>query len=71
VARAHAPELAAAPSDYRSNTASGPPPTPGRQQHYLNSLCHSWMNVSITASMGADQLTQAIGAITNHQQADW
>jgi hypothetical protein len=29
------------------------------------------MNVSITASMGADQLTQAIGAITNHQQADW
>ncbi|MEU2676489.1 hypothetical protein ABZ638_06300 [Streptomyces sp. NPDC007107] len=29
------------------------------------------MNVSITASLGADQLTQAVGAITNHQQADW
>ncbi|MEV0007893.1 RNase A-like domain-containing protein [Streptomyces sp. NPDC047973] len=44
---------------------------PFPQQHYLNSLCHSWMNVSITASLGADQLTQAVGAITNHQQADW
>lgn len=44
---------------------------PFPQQHYLNSLCHSWMNVSIVATMGADQLTQAIGAITNHQQADW
>ncbi|MFB6875820.1 hypothetical protein [Streptomyces sp. NPDC056323] len=29
------------------------------------------MNVSITASLGADQLTQAVGAITNHQQAEW
>ncbi|MEW2485308.1 RNase A-like domain-containing protein [Streptomyces sp. NPDC048411] len=44
---------------------------PFPQQHYLNSLCHSWMSVSITASLGADQLTQAVGAITNHQQADW
>ncbi|MEU5214982.1 RNase A-like domain-containing protein [Streptomyces sp. NPDC020807] len=44
---------------------------PYPQQHYLNSLCHSWMNVSICASLGADQLTQAVGAITNHQQADW
>ncbi|MFE4925327.1 RNase A-like domain-containing protein [Streptomyces sp. NPDC056661] len=44
---------------------------PFPQQHYLNSLCHSWMNVSVDASMGADQLTQAVGAITNHQQADW
>ncbi|MFE5995514.1 RNase A-like domain-containing protein [Streptomyces sp. NPDC056454] len=44
---------------------------PYPEQHYLNSLCHSWMNVSITASLGADQLTQAIGAITNHQQAEW
>ncbi|MEU9620721.1 RNase A-like domain-containing protein [Streptomyces sp. NPDC088251] len=44
---------------------------PFPQQHYLNSLCHSWMNVSIVASLGADQLTQAVGAITNHQQADW
>ncbi|WP_328921006.1 hypothetical protein OG911_38190 [Streptomyces sp. NBC_00208] len=44
---------------------------PFPQQHYLNSLCHSWMNVSIVATMGADQLTQAVGAITNHQQADW
>ncbi|MFE2759033.1 RNase A-like domain-containing protein [Streptomyces halstedii] len=44
---------------------------PFPQQHYLNSLCHSWMNVSITASLGADQLTQAVGAITNPQQADW
>ncbi|MEI7032852.1 RNase A-like domain-containing protein [Streptomyces pratensis] len=44
---------------------------PFPQQHYLNSLCHSWMNVSITATLGADQLTQAVGAITNHQQADW
>ncbi|MEV2246512.1 RNase A-like domain-containing protein [Streptomyces sp. NPDC049970] len=44
---------------------------PFPQQHYLNSLCHSWMNVSITASLGADQLTQAVGAITNLQQADW
>ncbi|MFF3359793.1 RNase A-like domain-containing protein [Streptomyces sp. NPDC002917] len=44
---------------------------PFPQQHYLNFLCHSWMNVSVDASMGADQLTQAVGAITNHQQADW
>ncbi|BAU84435.1 hypothetical protein SLA_3527 [Streptomyces laurentii] len=44
---------------------------PFPQQHYLNSLCHSWMNVSITATMVADQLTQAVGTITNHQQADW
>ncbi|WP_406323108.1 RNase A-like domain-containing protein [Streptomyces sp. NBC_01637] len=44
---------------------------PFPQQHYLNSLCHSWMNVSVDASMGADQLTQTVGAITNHQQADW
>ncbi|WP_328725843.1 RNase A-like domain-containing protein [Streptomyces sp. NBC_00259] len=44
---------------------------PFPQQHYLNSLCHSWMNVSITASLGADQLTQAVGTITNHHQADW
>ncbi|MFE9726343.1 RNase A-like domain-containing protein [Streptomyces sp. NPDC005794] len=44
---------------------------PFPQQHYLNSLCHSWMNVSITASLGADQLTQAVGVITNPQQADW
>ncbi|WP_052190231.1 RNase A-like domain-containing protein [Streptomyces sp. NRRL S-1824] len=44
---------------------------PFPQQHYLNSLCHSWMNVSVDASMGADQLTQAVGAITNHQQSDW
>ncbi|MFE0704799.1 RNase A-like domain-containing protein, partial [Streptomyces sp. NPDC058872] len=29
------------------------------------------MNVSITASLGADQLTQAVSAVTNHQQADW
>ncbi|MFJ5227930.1 RNase A-like domain-containing protein [Streptomyces sp. NPDC088400] len=44
---------------------------PFPHQHYLNSLCHSWMNVSITATTGADQLTQAVGAITNHQQAEW
>ncbi|MEU5917523.1 RNase A-like domain-containing protein [Streptomyces sp. NPDC047141] len=44
---------------------------PFPHQHYLNGLCHSWMNVSIVASLGADQLTQAVGAITNHQQADW
>ncbi|MFD7897159.1 RNase A-like domain-containing protein [Streptomyces sp. NPDC059743] len=44
---------------------------PFPQQHYLNSLCHSWMNVSIVVTMGADQLIQAVGAITNHQQADW
>jgi hypothetical protein len=44
---------------------------PFPQQHYLNSLCHSWMDVSMAASAGADQLTQAVGAITNHQQADW
>ncbi|WP_330173205.1 hypothetical protein OG875_06070 [Streptomyces sp. NBC_01498] len=44
---------------------------PFPQQHYLNSLCHSWMNVSITATLGADQLTQAVGAVTNHQQAEW
>ncbi|MET7500522.1 RNase A-like domain-containing protein [Streptomyces microflavus] len=44
---------------------------PYPEQHYLNSLCHSWMNVSIVATLGADQLTQAIGAITNHQQAEW
>ncbi|MCS0635822.1 hypothetical protein NX801_09110 [Streptomyces sp. LP05-1] len=44
---------------------------PYPQQHYLNSLCHSWMDVSLVAATGADQLTQAVGAITNHQQADW
>ncbi|MFC9702340.1 RNase A-like domain-containing protein [Streptomyces sp. NPDC056943] len=44
---------------------------PFPHQQYLNSLCHSWMNVSIVATTGADQLTQAVGAITNHQQADW
>ncbi|UUN28199.1 RNase A-like domain-containing protein [Streptomyces sp. FIT100] len=44
---------------------------PFPQQHYLNSLCHSWMNVSIVATTGADQFTQAVGSITNHQQADW
>ncbi|MEW1696438.1 hypothetical protein [Streptomyces sp. NPDC091278] len=44
---------------------------PFPHQHHLNSLCHSWMNVSISASLGADQLTQAVGTITNHQQADW
>ncbi|MFH9691022.1 RNase A-like domain-containing protein [Streptomyces sp. NPDC017413] len=44
---------------------------PYPEQHYLNSLCHSWMRVSVTASLGADQLTQAVGAITNHQQAEW
>ncbi|MFD8676762.1 RNase A-like domain-containing protein [Streptomyces seoulensis] len=44
---------------------------PFPQQHYLNSLCHSWMNASICASLVADQLTQAVGTITNHQQADW
>lgn len=44
---------------------------PYPEQHYLNSLCHSWMRVSVTASLGADQLTQAVGAVTNHQQAEW
>ncbi|GGR42093.1 RNase A-like domain-containing protein [Streptomyces roseolus] len=44
---------------------------PFPQQHYLNSLCHSWMNVSVAATTIADQLTQAVGTITNHQQADW
>ncbi|MGS2588938.1 RNase A-like domain-containing protein [Streptomyces hebeiensis] len=44
---------------------------PFPQQHYLNSLCHSWMNVSVVATTGADRLTQAVGTITNHQQADW
>jgi hypothetical protein len=44
---------------------------PYPQQHYLNSLCHSWMNVSIAATRGADQLTQIVGAITNPQQAEW
>ncbi|MFJ1549526.1 hypothetical protein [Streptomyces sp. NPDC088246] len=44
---------------------------PFPQQHCLNSLCHSWMNVSIVATMGADQLTQAVGTITNHRQAGW
>ncbi len=29
------------------------------------------MNASVTAALGVDQLTQAVGAITNHQQADW
>ncbi|MER7467389.1 RNase A-like domain-containing protein [Streptomyces sp. NPDC097981] len=44
---------------------------PFPQQHYLDSLCHSWMNISVTGTMVADQLTQAVGTITNHQQADW
>ncbi|MFC8267999.1 RNase A-like domain-containing protein [Streptomyces cinereoruber] len=44
---------------------------PFPQQHYLNSLSHSWTNASITGTMVADQLTQAVGTITNHQQADW
>ncbi|MCP9944280.1 hypothetical protein LUX12_04925 [Streptomyces somaliensis] len=44
---------------------------PYPQQHYLNSLHHSWMNVAIAATTGADQLTQAVGAITNPRQAEW
>ncbi|MEV7671051.1 RNase A-like domain-containing protein [Streptomyces sp. NPDC088752] len=44
---------------------------PFPQQHYLNSLSHGWTNVSVTGTMVADQLTQAAGTITNHQQADW
>ncbi|MCB5178719.1 RNase A-like domain-containing protein [Streptomyces antimicrobicus] len=44
---------------------------PFPQQHYLNSLCHSWMNASIAGAMGADRLTQIVDTITNHQQADW
>ncbi|MFF9398950.1 RNase A-like domain-containing protein [Streptomyces sp. NPDC014744] len=44
---------------------------PFPQQHYLNSLCHSWMNVSVVATMVADQLSQAVGTITSHRQADW
>ncbi|MEU8761069.1 RNase A-like domain-containing protein [Streptomyces sp. NPDC048659] len=44
---------------------------PFPQQHYLNSLCHSWMNVSLVLTTGADQLTQTVGTITNHQRADW
>ncbi|MCY0929329.1 hypothetical protein OTB20_24645 [Streptomyces sp. H27-H1] len=44
---------------------------PFPQQHYLNSLCHSWMDISVTATVVTDQPTQAVGTITNHQQADW
>ncbi|URM90912.1 hypothetical protein LUW75_13995 [Streptomyces sp. MRC013] len=44
---------------------------PYPQQHYLNSLHHSWMNTAIAVTTGADQLTQAVGAITNPQQAEW
>ncbi|MFF3676497.1 RNase A-like domain-containing protein [Streptomyces sp. NPDC002120] len=44
---------------------------PFPQQHYLNSHCHSWMNVSTVVTGAADELTMAIGSITNHQKADW
>ncbi|MFD7610334.1 RNase A-like domain-containing protein [Streptomyces sp. NPDC059828] len=44
---------------------------PFPQQHYLNSLCHSWMGVSIVGTTAADNLTMAVGSITNHQQAEW
>lgn len=44
---------------------------PYPQQHYLNALHHSWMNAAIAVTTGADQLTQAVGAITNPQQAEW
>ncbi|MFF0213768.1 RNase A-like domain-containing protein [Streptomyces vinaceus] len=44
---------------------------PFPQQHYLNSHCHSWMNASACVTMVGDNLTMALGAITNHQQADW
>ncbi|MFF8271338.1 RNase A-like domain-containing protein [Streptomyces sp. NPDC016562] len=44
---------------------------PFPQQHYLNSHCHSWMNVSTVVTGAADELTMAVGQITNHQRADW
>ncbi|MEV0413466.1 RNase A-like domain-containing protein [Streptomyces sp. NPDC050448] len=44
---------------------------PFPQQHYLNSLCHSWEGASICLTMVADNLTMTLGSITNHQQADW
>ncbi|MEU6865043.1 RNase A-like domain-containing protein [Streptomyces sp. NPDC046876] len=44
---------------------------PFPQQHYLNSHCHSWMKASAVVTTTADNLTMAIGQITNHQQADW
>ncbi|MFD6467902.1 RNase A-like domain-containing protein [Streptomyces goshikiensis] len=44
---------------------------PFPQQQYLNSHCHSWMNVSTVVTGAADGLTMIIGTITNHQKADW
>ncbi|MER6318289.1 RNase A-like domain-containing protein [Streptomyces sp. NPDC001581] len=44
---------------------------PFPQQHYLNSHCHSWMNVSTVVMGTADGLTRIMGTITNHQKADW
>ncbi|MDX3536314.1 hypothetical protein PV721_18415 [Streptomyces sp. MB09-01] len=44
---------------------------PFPQQHYLNSHCHSWMNASTVVTGAADELTMAVGQITNHQRADW
>ncbi|MFJ7587012.1 RNase A-like domain-containing protein [Streptomyces sp. NPDC097617] len=44
---------------------------PFPQQHYLNSHCHSWMNASTIVTGAADELTMAMGTITNHQKADW
>ncbi|MCJ1681169.1 hypothetical protein MTF65_28225 [Streptomyces sp. APSN-46.1] len=44
---------------------------PFPEQHYLNSHCHSWMNASTVVTTAADNLTMAIGQITNHQRADW
>ncbi|MEV6580532.1 hypothetical protein AB0M92_20470 [Streptomyces sp. NPDC051582] len=44
---------------------------PFPQQHYLNSHCHSWMDAGTCVTMVGDNLTMALGGITNHQQADW
>ncbi|MEU8840039.1 hypothetical protein AB0D97_13045 [Streptomyces roseus] len=44
---------------------------PFPQQHYLNSHCHSWMDAGSCVTMVGDNLTMALGGITNHQQADW
>ncbi|MFG2481820.1 RNase A-like domain-containing protein [Streptomyces virginiae] len=44
---------------------------PFPEQHYLNSHCHSWMNVSTVPGNTAADLTMIIGTITNHARADW
>lgn len=44
---------------------------PYPQQHYLLSLSQAWSQTLNCLSVVSDNLTGAVGTITNHNQADW